>query len=105
MSPLSTENKDKELMAGYSVQELQEITAHLEKVGEIHANNVDSDEIELELPDIIYLNRTSNGLPLGTIEWESEYEEYVFIPYEEKTALVRSTAHIPIPPPLHTFNP
>ena len=92
-------------MAGFSAQELREISAHLEKVCEIHATNINSDEIELDIPDVIDLKRTANDEPLGSIEWSVEYDEYIFIPHSEKTIPARYSSSIPLPPPLHTYNP
>lgn len=89
-------------MTEFTQRELAQIGKHLEKVNEIYDQNIDSHDVRLDIPDKIELSRVSHGMPLGTIEWSDELEEFVFISNEEKPEPVRDTSHIPLPPWPHT---
>ncbi len=84
-------------MTRYNLQELTEIGKHLHKIREIHEQNVDSVEIQLDLPDQIELTSISHGMPLGTIQWSDDVEDYVFAPHVEKPEPPKWASTMPMP--------
>jgi hypothetical protein len=87
-------------MIELTVRELASIVKHLTKVIEVQKQNDEYDnEIELEIPDKLSLDRTANGMPLGHIEYSEDLKEHVFVPVAEKSAAPSWASNIPIPPP------
>lgn len=83
-------------MTDLTIRELDSISSHLKKVAAIQRQNDDgNEEITLDLPERITLNRVSNGQPLGHLQYSENIEEYVFMPLDDKAAPLWS---VPIPP-------
>lgn len=85
-------------MPEITIKQLDAIGKHLTKITEIHDQNIQGG-LHLEIPDKVWLNKYTDGTPLGDIEFSDTQGEYVFVPYEPKALQLRDTSHIPIPPP------
>ena len=86
-------------MTELTQRELDSISSHLKKVSAIQRQNDDSnEEVALDIPERISLDRTANGLTLGHIEYSEKHEEYVFVPVGAREAPKWT---VPIPPPFN----